>query len=192
MRQTATIAKYALMTALVAVGTFVVRIPTVATDGYINLGDALVLFCGVVFGPPGGILAGGLGSALADLISGYAHWALPTFLIKGLEGGIAGMLFPVLKKTKWNRFAHSAIACVVAAVEMITGYFFASWVMKGNAVVAFTGVPENAIQGGVGAVLANLLLFATSRNGAFASVIGKNQFYEEPRHIPPQSNDTQK
>ena len=51
------IAIYALMSALVMVATFVVRIPMVATDGYLNLGDGVLLYCGVAFGPVAGICA---------------------------------------------------------------------------------------------------------------------------------------
>ena len=56
-----TIVVYALMSALVTVTTFAIRIPMPATDGYLNLGDAIVLFCGVVFGPLAGLIAGGIG-----------------------------------------------------------------------------------------------------------------------------------
>ena len=51
--------------------------------------------------------------------------------------------------------------------------------MKGSAAVAFTSVPGNAIQGGIGIVLALLLLFSTSRIKSFSELVGKNQFYDE-------------
>ena len=172
------IAVYALMTALVAVATYAIRIPMVATDGYLNLGDTIVLFCGVTFGPLAGLIAGGIGSALADLVAGYAHWILPTFLIKGAEGALAGGLFFLLKKGKLSRFPAAAIASFLSALWMVVGYFFASWIMKGNAAVAWTSVPGNAIQGGVGVVVAILLLLATSRIKNISSLVGKNQFYD--------------
>ena len=182
MKSSKSIAVYALMTALVAVATIAIRIPMPATDGYLNLGDAFVLFCGVVFGPIAGLIAGGIGSALADLIGGYAHWMLPTFLIKGLEGALAGGLFFLLKKGRLNRFVAAGIVSVLAFVEMVAGYFFASWVMKGSAAVAWTSVPGNLAQGGVGAVLAMALLFATSKIRGLNELVGKNQFYET--HVP--------
>lgn len=175
-----TIAVYALISALVTVATFAIRIPMVATDGYLNIGDGIVLFCGVAFGPAAGFIAGGIGSALADLISGYAHWIFPTFIIKGLEGALAGILFFLLKKLRLNRFLSAGVAVLPSAALMVTGYFFASWIMKGSAAVAFTSVPGNAIQGGVGVVLAILLLFSTSRIKSFSEIVGRNQFYDEP------------
>ena len=173
-----TIAVYALMTALVAVATIAIRIPMPATDGYLNLGDAFVLFCGVVFGPLAGLISGGIGSALADLIGGYAHLILPTFLIKGAEGALAGGLFYLFKKSGLNRFLGAGIASFVAALWMVVGYFFASWIMKGSAAVAWTSVPENAVQGAVGIVLALFLLFNTSHIKNISAIVGKNQFYD--------------
>ena len=175
------IAVLALMTALIAVATYAIRIPMPATEGYLNLGDAFVLFCGVVFGPLSGLLAGGIGSALADLVGGYAQWILPTFLIKGAEGALAGGLFFLLKKGGLRRFVGAGISVVVPAFEMVVGYFFASWIMKGSAAVAWTSVPGNAAQGGVGVALALLLLLATSRIHGISALVGGNQFYDIPK-----------
>ena len=73
----------ALMAALICVATFVVRIPT-PLHGYVNLGDCLVLFAASILSPWYAALAAGLGSALADLISGYVIYAPATFVIKAL------------------------------------------------------------------------------------------------------------
>ena len=174
-----TIVVYALMSALVMVATFAIRIPMPATDGYLNIGDGIVLFTGIAFGPLAGFIAGGLGSALADLIGGYAHWMLPTFLIKGLEGALAGGIFLLLKKVRLQRFLSAGIASLPSVLVMIAGYFFAGWALKGSAAVSLTEVPFNAAQGGVGVCLAFLLLLATFRIKGFSALVGKNQFYEE-------------
>ena len=177
--KTKTIVVYALMSALVMVATFAVRIPMPATDGYLNIGDGIVLFTGIAFGPAAGFIAGGLGSALADLIAGYAHWMLPTFLIKGLEGALAGGLFLLLKKVRLQRFLSSGIASLPSVLVMIAGYFFAGWILKGSAAVSLTEVPFNAAQGTVGIHLGLLLLFVTSRIKNFSALVGRNQFYDE-------------
>ena len=44
------------------------------------------------WGPLPALVAGGLGSALADLLTGYAHWAPWTLVIKGIEGWIAAAI----------------------------------------------------------------------------------------------------
>ena len=54
-------------TALVAVGTLVLRIPN-PMGGYFNLGDVMIFVCALTFNPIIGGIAGGMGSAIADLI----------------------------------------------------------------------------------------------------------------------------
>ena len=58
--------RIALLISLVAVATLVFRIPMPATEGYINVGDAVIVVGGLLFGELAAGLAGGLGSALAD------------------------------------------------------------------------------------------------------------------------------
>ena len=71
----------ALLAALTAVATMIIRIPT-PTQGYIHLGDGMVLICGILLGPGLGALAAGIGSMMADLIGGYMAWVPGTFAIK--------------------------------------------------------------------------------------------------------------
>ena len=61
----------ALFAALACVATMSIRIPTPGTGGYIHPGDAIVILAGIILGPVYGMLAGGIGSALSDLIGGY-------------------------------------------------------------------------------------------------------------------------
>lgn len=58
----------ALFAALSCAATMSIRIPTPGTGGYIHPGDAIVILSGIVLGPVWGFLAGGIGSALADLL----------------------------------------------------------------------------------------------------------------------------
>ena len=71
-----------LFTALVAVSTMIIRVPIPQTNGYMNLGDSMVLLTAIFFGPVGGFIAGGIGSALADILGGYPQWAIWTLIIK--------------------------------------------------------------------------------------------------------------
>lgn len=57
-----------------------------------------------------GALAGGLGGALSDLLSGAAVWVLPTFFIKYAMGWIMGLL---LEK---SRFKNRLIAAGTGGV----------------------------------------------------------------------------
>lgn len=97
-----------MMTALVFIGTRFIQIPTPATGGYINLGDGFVLISGLLLGPIYGSLAAGIGSALADILSGYAAWAFPTFIIKGIMALIVGIF--VAKKDNKPFVIYTAIS----------------------------------------------------------------------------------
>ena len=82
----------ALFTALTTAATLVIQIPSPG-NGYVNLGDCMVLLSAWVLGPVGGATAGGLGSMLADLMTGYAYYAPGTLVIKGAMALTAGLIF---------------------------------------------------------------------------------------------------
>lgn len=81
----------ALFTAIVFVMTFVPKIPIPL--GYAHLGDAAVLLAVVLLGRKQGAIAGAVGSALADLIGGFAIWIVPTLVIKYIMAWIFGILY---------------------------------------------------------------------------------------------------
>jgi len=80
----------ALMTAFVFITTSIIKIPVPFTNGYIHAGDMCIFISGILLGPWYGAFAAGVGSMFADILGGYAHWALPTLLIKGVMGLIIG------------------------------------------------------------------------------------------------------
>ena len=61
----------ALFAALTCAATMLIHIPMPATNGYINLGDCVVLLSAFFLGPVYGMAAGGIGSMLADLLLGW-------------------------------------------------------------------------------------------------------------------------
>ena len=71
-----------MLAALTCVATMIIKIPS-PLKGYINLGDASVLLSGWLLSPVYGFFSAGIGSALADIFSGYTVYAPATFLIKG-------------------------------------------------------------------------------------------------------------
>lgn len=146
----------ALFTALVTIGTILIQIPTPATQGFINFGDVFVFITGALLGPMPGLLAGGLGSALADMLSGYMHYSPWTLVIKGVEGLIVGLL--VYKQWQGRtRLVLPIIAMTLAGAWMIGGYFVAGIFMYGWK-VALTGIPGNAVQAVVSIIISTPLL----------------------------------
>ncbi|MDW8036263.1 MAG: ECF transporter S component [Candidatus Korarchaeum sp.] len=143
------VATTGLMTALTTVATMVIQVPIPATKGYINLGDTMVMLSGSLFGSLVGSVAGGLGSALADLLSGYAHWAPFTLVIKCAEGYIAG-----LSKDKKGIF--KVLILIIAGVEMVLGYFLVEVWLYGLG-GALAELPGNSFQAASGTLLAYIL-----------------------------------
>lgn len=140
----------ALFIAINCASTIIIQIPS-PLSGYINLGDSFVLMSGWLIGPFYGFLAGGIGSGLADIITGYTHYAFGTFIIKGLMAVIAYLVFNKLK----NVFAkHTKVARilsgVVAELFMVVAYFGYAAIILGNGISAALSIPGNLIQGGIG------------------------------------------
>ncbi|MFA5576385.1 MAG: ECF transporter S component [Tissierellaceae bacterium] len=152
-----TITRYAVLMALTTVMTMVIHIPTIGTNGYLNLGDMVVFLAALLLGRKAGFIVGGLGSALADLLLGYSHYAPITFIVKGLEGYIAGAILD-------TRLGSSKpiIATSIGAIWMAFGYYFAEIFMYG-AKAALASVPGNLMQGIVGAVTSVALFMALRR-----------------------------
>ena len=88
----------AIFTAVNFISTTMIQVYIPATKGYFNIGEVMLYFSALMFGPLIGGISGGLGSAIADLVSGYAHYAIGTLVIKGVEGVIVGLLGGFIRK----------------------------------------------------------------------------------------------
>lgn len=134
----------ALLAALTCVATCVIHVPIPATNGYINLGDGMVLLGAFLLGPVYGAAAGGLGSMLADLLLGYAAYAPGTLVIKGAVGLCAGLLFSALRvRTK----GAALLAGVLGESVMVLGYFAYESTLLGYGLAAASSIGANCIQG---------------------------------------------
>ena len=137
----------AIMTALVAVGTLLIRIPN-PMGGYFNVGDVLIFVSALTFGPLVGGFAGGVGSAIADMI-GFPLFVIPTLIVKGLEGFIAGLI------ADRRAVLRDVLAVGIAGSEMIIGYFLVelspplAWGLGG----ALAEVPGNVAQIVIGGIV---------------------------------------
>lgn len=140
----------AVFAALSCVATLVIQIPVPATNGYINLGDGAVLLGAFLLGPLYGAAAGGLGSALADLILGYAVYAPGTFIIKALMALCAALFLRALKK---KPLAGAVAGGIVGELLMVFGYFAYESELLGYGLAAAASIPANAIQGAAGFIV---------------------------------------
>ena len=150
----------ALFAALTFVATNIIHVPIPATDGYINLGDCVVLLGAFLLGPVYGAAAGGVGSALADILSGYTVFAPGTFVIKALIAVIAAVIMKALGgKTK----AASILAGIAGEVWMVLGYFLYESIFLGYGLAAAGSIGGNAIQAVAGVILAAALYAVLSK-----------------------------
>ncbi|MBQ9931781.1 MAG: ECF transporter S component [Firmicutes bacterium] len=151
----------AMFAAIICIATFIVKIPT-PMRGYMNLGDCAVLLAGWLLSPGYGFLAAGLGSALADVFSGYAVYAPATFVIKGLMAVVAHAGYRALSR-RIGLFAAWLVSGLVAEVIMVLGYYGFEGVLYGFGPSA-VNIPANAIQGAVGLVIGLILVRIFHRN----------------------------
>ena len=145
----------ALFAALSCVATMSIRIPTPGTSGYIHPGDAIVILSGVILGPVWGFLAGGIGSALSDLIGGYFIYVPITFVIKGLVALAAGLLYQKIGKNQKSRYIAVILGGVADIILVAGGYFVCEFFIYGAGAAA--SIPANIIQGIGGLVISCIL-----------------------------------
>lgn len=154
-KKTKKIVMAALIAALACVSTMIIKIPS-PLKGYLNLGDCIVLVAGWMLSPAYGFLAAGLGSALADILSGYVVYAPATFVIKGLMALIAFYGFKLLHN-KIGNLQSKIIAGIFAEIVMILGYFVFEGFLYGFA-PSLVNIPANGVQGIAGLIIAVVLI----------------------------------
>lgn len=139
----------AVTAALIAVFTMFISVPT--GIGYVNLGDAVILFSAYLLGPAAGIPAA-LGSALSDLLLGYAAYSGATLVIKGLMGYLCGRML----KSSGDRWGRRILSFAAAECVMAAGYFVFEIFYYGFP-AALGSVPLNLMQGAAAMVCASAL-----------------------------------
>lgn len=159
-----------LMMAMIVVATILIIIPVPFGNGYIHLGDAMIFLSVLILGWKYGAVAAGFGSALADILVGYAIWSPWTLFVKGIMAAVMG-LFIVAAMRRPGRSVlgvplYQFIGMILAGMEMVAGYYIAEGVIYGNFVSAALGIPWNIVQFSAGAVLATLLSAALYKTPA--------------------------
>ena len=146
----------ALFMALTCVATSIIKIPTIGTGGYIHPGDAFVILSGILLGPLYGALAGGIGSALADLFGGYIVYVPITLIVKAIIASGVGFIYHHLTTKIHSVLVKSILCGTYATITVALGYLVFEYFLYGAA--AFASVPANLIQGVSGLIISTLLL----------------------------------
>ena len=181
----AMIALVAVLIATTTVVTRAIQIPTLA-KGYANLSDVAITFSGLVFGPWVGMVVGGVGTALADVTSGYVLFFPLSLIAHGLEGFLIGWLGRGRRTV-----GGMTLAWLIGSLAMIAVYlvgevlfyrvlnpgadsFSAAWV------IALTEVPVNAFQALIGGLVGVPLVLAVRKAYPPIDRIGqRSQWTEE-------------
>ena len=156
----------ALLAALACVATMIVQIPS-PMQGYVNLGDCFVLLSGWLLGPWYGFAAGGIGSMLADILLGYAHYAPGTLIIKGLMAMSAALILKSMNGSKAGYLAGG----VAGECIMVAGYFGYASLLLGKGLAAAASIPGNLFQGVVGLAAGLALVTVMERSKLSAKLV---------------------
>ena len=135
----------------------VIKVPTVGTNGYVNIGDTLVLLSAWLIGGVYGGLAAGIGSALSDLIAGYGTYVPGTLIIKFLMAIVAYLIFYGIQEDKSEQSSGLSVSGIVAELIMVFGYFLYESTLLGYGLAAAASIPSNFIQAGTCLVLGYVL-----------------------------------
>ncbi len=150
----------AMLASVVCVATMIIKIPS-PLKGYINLGDCVVLLSGWILAPGYAFLTAGIGSALADLFSGYVVYLPATFIIKGCMALIVNLF-----NKKYNSNAGRVSGAVVAEFVMILGYFLFEGFLYGF-VPSMANIIPNGVQGIAGIIFGMILYKVLEKNNLF-------------------------
>jgi uncharacterized membrane protein len=141
LSHTTSIVLCAMFTALTYAFTIIgVPIPF-ATGGLLHLGNVPFFVAAILFGKKIGMISGGVGMALFDVLSPYAIWAPYTLVIGLATGYVVGL---ITERNQSFRIYICAMGC--ASVVKVVGYYLAEGKIYGNWISAFNSVPVNLLQ----------------------------------------------
>ena len=114
--------RVSLFAALACILRIVPKVPFGA--GYVHFGDCIIYVSAILLGPISGAAVGAIGHSLADFISGFPVFCIPTFIIKGIMGFVIGKIVHGHIDAK-----HFVIGALAAFIIVTGGYFLAEWLL---------------------------------------------------------------
>ena len=165
-----------LMICLLLLGTIMFMIPLPTTHGYVHPGAALIYLAVLLLGRRNGAVASALGSAMGDILGGFAFWAPWTLAIKFLMAYVTATLIRRIESapkhavtsSKMGINVKTASAMTAGGLVMCVGYLIAERIMYGSWALAAISLPWNIGQFAVGiavtSVVYPLLAVHTAKN----------------------------
>ena len=140
----------AIFTAIIMLCTMLIKFSTGLGEGYIHFGDCFIYLSACVLPFPYCLVASAIGGALADILGGYAVWAIPTAIIKVL---IALPIMIISKKNQAPKMLNIKVALmtIVSGVISIIGYFIAECILYSieSATLSILGNTIQAVSSGI-------------------------------------------
>jgi len=151
----------AVFAALTCLATFIsVPLPI----GYFNLGDVFVVLSAWCLGPFAGAIAAGVGSAISDLLMGYAVYAPATLVIKAGMALTAYFVYLGFEKLlRRGGLIPRVLSATLCEGVMIGGYFLYECFVLGYGLGAVASVAGNCLQGGAAVVISTALIIPVKK-----------------------------
>ncbi len=153
-----------------------VRLPIAANGGLIHLGNVPLFIGAIIFGKKTGAIAGGVGMALFDLLSGWTLWAPFTLVIVGLMGWVVGKM---TEKESHQKYPWYVLAILTACLIKVGGYYVAEGIIYGNWIAPLSSIPGNLVQICVAAVI---VLAVVGRLNVAAKKMGLKEASQKAAH----------
>lgn len=139
----------AILTGLTAMLALILKIP-VGPDCYIHLAEPIVFLSVIALPRKYACFAGPVGTALADLLGGYAFWAPWTLVVQLIVVLVFGFFLDIaMKKEDQKHYfgfpKFEFIGYLTACILGVIAYFFAEYLMFGNYIAAATCIPFRSI-----------------------------------------------
>ncbi len=149
----------AVFAAIIFVATaYLLALPILGgAGGYVHVGDTFIYLAASVLPLPYAMVAGAIGGALADALTGYVVWAPATFIIKAL------MALPFHSTGTKIASPRNIIASAVSGLVCTAGYYIYEALLITSFAVAAASLPFNLIQGLISTVLFAAVGFAFDR-----------------------------
>lgn len=147
---------FTAMFAAMVFGLTMLHIP-IGAGGYIHVGDALIYIVALLMGP-WAFLSAAIGAAAADIVSGFAVYAIPSMIIKML---IALPFFLVYKKEGKLLNLKTGLLTIPSGAITILGYFVADLILYREGAVA--DLIPNLIQAVGSGIVFVVLAFALDK-----------------------------
>lgn len=147
-----------LFAALTALLTAVLHIPV--GNGYVHCGDAVIYLAAAMLPLPYAAGAAAVGGVLADVLSGYAVYALPTFIIKAMLAAV----FSAVGGTQMLE-KRRILAMILCGLVSVTGYWLTAVILYGGWAAQFVEtVPGNCMQAIASGIVYAVIAAAMARN----------------------------